>query len=132
MKWWRTVWLLVVGTLLVAGCAAPAARPLPAELPLFADDGEYHARWALVREGERVWAVGVVRASLYTVSSAAVDLYGLDERGRIVSRGSTVVRWGFGPDAPAFEVELRPRGGEASFVLRIRSLTLSGARAGRS
>ena len=40
-------------------------------------------------------------------------------QGRVVSRGSGIIRPGFGSGPTAFEVDLAPTGGETEFRLRV-------------
>lgn len=64
-------------------------------------------------------AVGMAEWSAGSQWDATVALEGVDGRGQVVSRGSSVVRPGFGPGPTAFEVALVPRGGETEFRLRV-------------
>ena len=105
--------------LLASGCAAPAGTDVPAELPNTTQEQFLTLRWALVREEGRARAVGTAQSSMGIEWDANLELLGLDARGGVVSRSSSVVRSGFGAGPTAFEVALVPRGGETAFRLHV-------------
>jgi hypothetical protein len=92
---------------------------VPSTLPNVTQQDFLTLRWALQRESGTARAVGVAQASTGTGWDAVLDLYGLDRDGRIVSRGSRVVRPGFGPGPTAFDVALTETGREAEFQLHV-------------
>lgn len=114
---------LLAGFVLVvaasAGCAAPAAIAVPAELPLTTREDNFDIRWALQREASVVRGVGVVHSLAGREVTLTLGFFGLDESGRIVSRGTTPVRFRFARDPAPFEVTLTPTGREARFELHV-------------
>jgi hypothetical protein len=108
---------LVLATLGAAACAATAAIAIPSDLPNRTDQGEFHFRWALVREAGTVRAVGWADTPNRVVAWARVALLGVDQNGRVVSRGDSEVPGGFGRTSLPFEVSLRPTGREERFEL---------------
>jgi hypothetical protein len=111
---------LVVATLAAAAGGAGgagAAIAIPSELPNRTYQGEFQFRWALVRETGTVRAVGWADASNRIVAWVRVALLGVDQNGRVVSRGDREVPGGFGRTSLPFEVSLRPTGREERFEL---------------
>jgi hypothetical protein len=106
-------------TLGVAGCATPRPIDVPSTLPNVTREDFLTPRWALVRQDGMARAAGVAESSGAGQWDATLDLVGLDDAGRPVSRGSTVVRPGFGPGATSFEVTLVETGRETEFRLRV-------------
>lgn len=102
-----------------AGCAGGSRIEVPANLSNVTREDFLTLRWALQREGGTARAVGVAEASTGTSWDAVFDLYGLDRERRIVSRGSSVVRPGFGPGLTPFDVALVETGGETEFQLHV-------------
>jgi hypothetical protein len=115
----RWAGLLLAGALVAGGCAAPSRIEVPPALPNTTREQFLTLRWALVRGGGMVRAVGQAESSVGGHWDATVALEGVDGQGRVASRGSSVVRPGFGPGATVFEVELVPSGGETDFRLRV-------------
>jgi hypothetical protein len=113
-------WL--AAALVAAGCAALPRIEVPSALPNTIQEQSLTLRWALVRSDRTVRAVGLAGASGGGQWDATVALEGVDGQGRVASRGSSIVRPGFGPGPTAFEVELVPRGGETEFRLRVLRL----------
>ena len=111
--------LLLVGVLVVGGCAPVARIEVPSTLPNTVREQFLTLRWAVAREGGTVRAEGVAESPAGGHWDATVALEGVDGQGRVVSRSASVVRPGFGPGPTAFEVELVPRGGETDFRLRV-------------
>lgn len=111
--------LLLAGLLVAGGCAAPVRIAVPPSLPNTTHEQFLALRWALVRETGRVRAVGLADATSWGQWDATVALEGLDSQGRVVSRGSGIIRPGFGSGPTAFEVDLVPTGGETEFRLRV-------------
>jgi hypothetical protein len=112
--------LFLAGALVAGGCAASPRTEVPAELPNSTREQFLTLRWALLRDGGKVRAVGIAEPSTSgSPWEAIVALEGLDSSGRIVSEDSTAIRPGFSGGSTAFEVELVPKGGEAQFRLRI-------------
>jgi hypothetical protein len=114
---WRN--RLLAAVLLASGCAVPARIEVPPELPNTTQEQFLTLRWALVREQQRVRAVGTAQSSMGIEWDATLELLGLDVQGRVVSRNSSVVRSGFGVGPAVFEVALVPRGGETAFRLHV-------------
>jgi hypothetical protein len=110
---------LTAGTLIAGGCALPPRIEVPPALPNTPHEQVLTLRWALVRDGGAVRAVGLAASSLGSRWDATVALEGLDGTGRAVSRRSGVIRPGFGPGPTAFEVTLVPTGGEREYRLRV-------------
>jgi hypothetical protein len=97
-------------------CAVPAPAAIPAELPNRTDQGEFHLRWALLREPDLVRAVGRAETGR-VVAWATLGLLGVDRDGRVVSQGRTDLSGSFGRTTQPFEIRLRPTGREARFEL---------------
>ena len=112
---------LLLGMLVAGACAAPPRIEVPSALPNTTQEQFLTLRWALVREGGAVRAVGLAAASGGSRWDAAVALEGLDGQGRVASRGSRVLRPGFGSGPTLFDVELVPTGAETEFRLRVVS-----------
>ena len=110
---------LLLGMLGAGACAAPSRIEVPSALPNTTQEQFLTLRWALVRDGGTVRAVGLATSSAGSQWDADVALEGLDGLGRIASRGSRILRPGFGPGPMAFDVELVPTGGETEFRLRV-------------
>lgn len=110
---WMTLLLMMVA----GGCASALRIDVPSTLPNVTRQDFLTLRWALAREGGAARAVGVAGASSGASWDAVVDLYGLDGGGRIVSRGSSVVRPGFSSREAPFEVRLVEADRETEFRL---------------
>lgn len=108
---------LTLGLLGLGTGATGAPLAIPSDLPNRTDQGEFHFRWALVREPGVVRAVGLAEAPTRVVAWARVALFGVDRNGRVVSRGDTEIPGGFGRTALPFEVSLHPTGREDRFDL---------------
>jgi hypothetical protein len=113
----RQGWLLAA-LLVLGGCADLPRIAVPPDLPNTTHEQFLTLRWALVRESRRVQAIGQAEVS-GTNWDATVALEGVDAQGRVISRGSRVLRPGFGPGPTPFQVELVPGGGETDFRLRV-------------
>ena len=111
--------LVFASALAGGGCAGASRLEVPSTLPNVTQQDFLTLRWALEREGGTARAVGLAEASTGTGWDAVLDLYGLDREGRIVSRGTRMVRPGFGPGPTAFEVALAETGREAEFQLHV-------------
>lgn len=130
--------LLVVLLVLLAGCAGPGRLARPSDFPLHAtDDRFFDLHWRLERDDRAATAVGLVEAARVNgIGEVLLELQGLDESGRVVSRGLGRTYGGmlehFG-DARPFTVRLRPSGRESRFALRVWSFTRhTGDGAGRT
>jgi len=108
-------WLALA--LLSAACAGGAPLAIPADLPNRSDQGGFTFRWALAQEPDSVRAAGVMESRTRPVPWATVALFGVDAGGRVVSRGQTDLRGGFGRTSLPFEITLRPTGREERFDL---------------
>jgi hypothetical protein len=108
-------WMVLA--LLAAACAVPAPLAIPADLPNHTDQWGFSFRWALAREPTTVRAAGVMESSSRVIPWATLALFGVDASGRVVSRGQTDVRGGFGRTSLPFEITLRPTGREERFDL---------------
>lgn len=115
-----STWIVLGLGILMLGAATSSARSaiaVPADLPNRTDQGEFRLRWALVREPSTVRAVGLAESPRRIVSWARVALFGVDQGGRVVSRGDSEIPGGFGSNSLSFEVALRPTGREERFDL---------------
>ena len=128
----RTSRLLALGMLLAAaaGCAPSAPMPpIPADLPLTANEDIFTIRWALQKEPTVTRAVGTLTSVNVTPTQVTMGLFGLDSGGSIVSRGTSWVRPpGFGNPPIPFSVELTPTGREVRYDLRVTDYRLPGFR----
>jgi hypothetical protein len=111
--------LVLASVLIGGGCAGASRLEVPSTLPNITHQDFLTLRWALQREAGTARAVGIAEASTGTHWDAVLDLYGLDREGRIVSRGSRVVRPDFSPGPTPFEVALAETGREAEFQLHV-------------
>ena len=111
--------LLLMGVLVVGGCAPVARIEVPSTLPNIVREQFLTLRWAVAREGGTVRAVGVAESPAGGHWDATVALEGLDAQGRTVSRSTGSIRPGFGVGPTHFEVALIPQGGETEFRLRV-------------
>ena len=128
----QTLWLLIVGMFvaLAAGCAPAAPMPpIPADLPLTANQDIFTIRWALQKEPTVTRAVGTLTTPNVTPSQVTMGLFGLDSGGSIVSRSTSFVRpTGFGHIPLPFSVELTPTGREVRYDLRVLDYRFPGFR----
>ena len=108
---------LVMVALVAAGCAVAPRPVVPAELPNVTRQDFLTVRWALQHEGGSARAVGIAEPSSNIPWEAILDLYGVDGGGRIVSRGTTVVRPDFDSGATSFAIALAETGRETQFQL---------------
>jgi len=102
----------------LVGCASSTRVAVPAELPHTARE----------QGPGTIRAVGLARSLAHLEAQFTLALFGLDGAGRIASRGTTVVRFGFARDPAPFVVALHPTGREASFELRIVEVVLNNFR----
>jgi hypothetical protein len=113
----------LVSALVAGGCAALPRIEVPPATPNTTVEQFLTLRWALVRDGGTVRAVGRAESSSAGGRwDATVALEGVDGRGLVVSRGVTIIRPGFGPGPTAFEAELAPKGGETEYRLHVVQL----------
>ena len=119
---------LVAALSLAAGCAAPAPIVVPAQLPLYTEDGFFDIRWAVEADGSAYRAVGLVSASVANEFNATLDVYGVDAAGDIVTRGRTFLRSTPSRGPVPFSVTLTASGREARFIARITEHSFSGLR----
>jgi hypothetical protein len=112
-----TALALLIGASAAGGCGGAPRIDVPSTLPNVTRQDFLTLRWALSRDGGVARAVGVAESSGSTSWDAVLELYGLDGREQIVSRGTTAVRPGFGPGATSFEVRLVETGRETEFRL---------------
>jgi hypothetical protein len=128
----RLGFAVLAGALAAAGgCATQPRIEVPASLPNTTQADFLTFRWALVREGGTVRAVGTVSPSGRQEWDATVALEGVDSKGEVLSRGTSGARAGFTGGPSEFQVELVPKGGEAEFRLRVvdvRQFMRSGGR----
>ena len=104
MRGWA--WLVLTLALAGGGCAGAPRIDVPSTLPNVTRVDFLRLPRGLRHEGGTARAVGVTEPSSGGPWDATLDLYGLDGQGRIVSRGSSVVRPGFAPGPTPFEVTL--------------------------
>ena len=128
----QTLWPLTVGMLiaLAAGCAPSAPMPpIPADLPLTANQDIFTIRWALQKETTVTRAVGTLMSPNVTPIQVTMGLFGLDSGGSIVSRGTSWVRPNTFANVPfPFSVELTPTGREVRYDLQVLDYRLPGFR----
>lgn len=126
----RALLLAPVIALLAAAIAgaAPARIEVPAELPLVTNDQLFQFRWALQREPTAARALGLVGVSSNTEFRLTVALFGVDDAGRIASRGQTYVQSDFTRQAVPFAVHVTPTGRETHYELRVLEYYVTGIR----
>jgi hypothetical protein len=111
--------ILLVAAVGVAGCAGAAPVEVPSSLPNVTRQDFVTLRWTLLREGGVARAVGVAESSGAGQWDAVVELRGVDDAGRTVSRGSTMVRPGFARGPASFEATVAETGRETAFRLHV-------------
>jgi hypothetical protein len=109
--------VLLAALLAAAACATAPRIDVPASLPNVTREGSVTLRWTLLRQDGVARAVGVAEPSGSGRWDATVDLVGVDDAGRVLSRGSTGVRPGFAPSPTPFEASLVETGRETGFRL---------------
>ncbi len=108
------------GLILLAGCAT-TPRAQPSDYPEHAVDQQFDLAWRITREGDRVRADGLAERRVRETVEAYLQLIGRDAAGQIVSFSTPVLtRWRGGADAEPFWLELRSRGGETRFEVRVQ------------
>jgi hypothetical protein len=110
---------LLVGMTSLAACAAGAPQPQPSDFPLHEHDQIFVLDYRIDRQPDRVDAVGLITSrTTTTFRFAELQLFGLTEDGRVLSRGVYRVdgTWG-GP--VSFTVTLTPTGQEARYKLQV-------------
>jgi hypothetical protein len=91
---------LLVGMISLAACAAGAPQPQPSDFPLHEHDQIFVLDYRIDRQPDRVDAVGLITSrTTTTFRFAELQLFGLTEDGRVLSRGVYRVdgTWGGGP-----------------------------------
>jgi hypothetical protein len=116
----RAPLVLLAALLGAAGCATAPRIDVPAALPNVTREGSVTLRWTLLRQDGVARAVGVAEPSSSGRWDATVDLVGVDDADRILSRGSTAVRPGFASGPTPFEASLVETGRETGFRLVAR------------
>jgi hypothetical protein len=110
-----------IGALALVGltaCAVPDPSLDRATLPLHVRDQIFSLDYRLIREPDRVSAVGLLNSSNPMFEVVHLRLLGVTADGRVVSHGFTTVDGTFRLPAP-FSVHLRPTGTEARFELQV-------------
>jgi hypothetical protein len=111
--------LLLAFTLVAGGCVWSPRIEVPPTLPNTTREQFLTLRWALERVGGAVRAVGMAESTGGSQWDATIAFEGLDEQGRVVSQGSSIIRPGFDAGPTAFAVELVQQGREREFRLRV-------------
>ena len=122
---------LLLGVLVLGGCAGstPAARP--ADFPVHAIDQQVDLHWRIERGGSLVRAAGLAERRAPEVRWAMLQLIGLDAAGRIVSFSTPeLVRWQSSLDAETFSLTVGPRGQEQDFKVRVQTFGYDSTRGG--
>jgi hypothetical protein len=117
---------VAVGVL--SGCGAIQPPPtVPANLPLRTIDQIFEINWALQKEPDVVRGVGLISYAVQDYEYRIVlAFFGLDDGGRIVSRGLTQVQSPISYAPIPFSVELKPTGRETSFQVKVQHYTRPG------
>lgn len=116
--------VLLVGVIVLAACAAGGPPPRPEDFPLHAHDQIFVLDYRIDRPPARVEAVGLITARTTTVFRfAALDLYGVDANGRVVSRARDVIDGTFG-GPQSFSLGLEPAGTEVRYQLQVGNYSL--------
>jgi hypothetical protein len=111
---------LVMTGLLLASCAAGPA-PTPADFPLHTPAPPVEIHYRLTTGPDAVRADGLVERKKH-IGSAWLQLLGLDAAGTIVSFTTpTRVHWRSASDLESFAIQLRPRGREERYEVRLYS-----------
>jgi hypothetical protein len=115
------VWaaFVLVAAVGATGCAGTGPIEVPSSLPNVTRQDFVTLRWTLLREGRVARAVGVAESSGAGQWDAVVELRGVDDAGRTVSRGSTMVRPGFARGPASFEATVVETGRETAFRLHV-------------
>jgi hypothetical protein len=111
--------VLLLGMIGLAACAAGAPQPRPEDFPLHERDQVFVLDYRIDRQPNRVEAVGLIASrTTTTFNFAQLNLFGLNESGRVVSRATYRVNgtWG-GPQS--FSLTLTPTGEEVRYQLQV-------------
>jgi hypothetical protein len=111
--------MLLLGMMGLAGCAAGAPPPRPEDFPIHERDQIFVLDYRIDRLPDRVEAVGLIASRITnTFRFAQLQLFGITPDGRVVSRGGYRVNgtWG-GP--VSFTVTLTPTGQETQYKLQV-------------
>jgi hypothetical protein len=120
----RLVLLAIVGIIGLVGCTAGAPMPRPEDFPLHSRDQVFVLDYRIDKQPDRVEAVGLITSrSTTTFRFAALNLFGVTEDGRVVSRGSYTVN-GTWPGPQPFTVRLDPTGKEARYTLQVGNFSV--------
>jgi len=127
---------LVLSSVLVVlvGCAAPQPIPRPADLPMHASEPPFVLHWRTDQGAGSVTAVGVVEVGAPDrILSVTLELQGIDQDGRLVSRGRgwAYARSFTGVEPWPFTASVRPSGREARFTVTVVDVTWRPQQPGR-
>ena len=112
---------LVALGLLLASCAAKGTVPMPADFPSHTSAPPVEIHFRLTTRSDAVRADGLVERKSH-IGSAWLQLLGLDATGTIVSFTTpTRVHWRSASDLESFAIQLRPRGREERYEVRLYS-----------
>lgn len=113
---------LVAAGFLLGSCAAIGPAPTPADFPRHTAAPPVEIHWRLRTGPETVRAEGLVERRNDLIASAWIQLVGLDAAGTIVSFSTAIrVRWRSASDLEWFAIQLRPRGREDRYDVRLYS-----------
>jgi hypothetical protein len=120
----RLALLAMLGIVGLAGCTAGAPQGRPEDFPIHARDQIFVLDYRIDRHPDRVEAVGLITSRTTTsFQFAALNLLGVTEEGRVVSRGSYIVNGTFG-GPQSFTVGLTPTGKEVRYEFHIGNYSL--------
>ena len=108
--------------LLLASCAAKGPGPMPADFPSHTSASPVEIHYRLTTGSDAVRADGLVERRNDLIGSAWLQLVGLDAAGAITSFSTPIrVRWRSASDLESFAIQLRPRGREERYEVRLYS-----------
>ena len=113
---------LLALSLALAGCAGTTPGPRPDDFPLHTSSPPVEIHWQVGLDPRLVRADGLVERRQHLLGSAWIQLLGFDVTGAIVSFTAPIrVRWASNSDLERFSIQLRPRGTEQRFDMRVYS-----------
>jgi hypothetical protein len=126
MPSYRSSLVLSSLVVLLMGCAARQPVLQPGDLPVHATEPPFVLHWRIDQEAGSATAVGVVEVGAPDrILSVTLELQGIDQDGRLVSRGRgwAYARSFTGVEPWPFTASVRPSGREARFRVTVVDVT---------